>query len=151
MANEVWTTYETGNNLYARIRRRTDSKVYDVVAGGNTFDTWSDADVDDYDLVLTDEDGNFYAVNFPSGISVGVYDVGVFLRAGANPATGDNQIGQGVMYWDGTAELNSYTLDVQINDDIIGADGDTLESLSDQLDALSAEGSKVANVYGPGE
>ncbi len=36
-------------------------------------------------------------------------------------------------------------------DTLIGADGDTLESLSDQLDALSAEDSKVLNVYKVGE
>ena len=32
-------------------------------------------------------------------------------------------------------------------DTLIGADGDTLESLSDQMDILSAQGSKVLNVY----
>lgn len=36
-------------------------------------------------------------------------------------------------------------------DTLIGADGDTLESLSDQMDNLSVEGSKILNVYGPGE
>ena len=36
-------------------------------------------------------------------------------------------------------------------DTLIGADGDTLETLSDQLDALSAEDSKVLNVYREGE
>ena len=36
-------------------------------------------------------------------------------------------------------------------DTLIGADGDTLEDLSDQLDGLSAEGSKVLNKYGIGE
>jgi len=36
-------------------------------------------------------------------------------------------------------------------DTIIGADGDTLESLSDQLDAVTGSGTRVLNVYGPGE
>lgn len=36
-------------------------------------------------------------------------------------------------------------------DTLIGADSDTLETLSDQLDALSAEDSKVLNVYRQGE
>ena len=39
----------------------------------------------------------------------------------------------------------------KIDDEVIGADGDTLESLSDQLDSLSSEDSKVQNEYGPGE
>ena len=30
---------------------------------------------------------------------------------------------------------------------LIGSDGDTLESLSDQMDVLSAQGSQVLNVY----
>lgn len=32
-------------------------------------------------------------------------------------------------------------------DTLIGADGDTLESLSDQMDVLSSQSSKVLNVY----
>ena len=36
-------------------------------------------------------------------------------------------------------------------DTLIGADGDTLESLSDHMDALTTEADKVLNVYGPGE
>lgn len=36
-------------------------------------------------------------------------------------------------------------------DTIIGADGDTLESLSDQMDILSGQGTQVHNVYGVGE
>ena len=32
-------------------------------------------------------------------------------------------------------------------DTLIGADGDTLETLSDQMDVLSAQGSRVLNVY----
>lgn len=36
-------------------------------------------------------------------------------------------------------------------DTLIGAGGDTLEILSDQMDDLSAEGSKVLNVYAHGE
>ena len=36
-------------------------------------------------------------------------------------------------------------------DVLVGADGDTHETLSDQMDVLSAQGSKVHNIYGPGE
>jgi hypothetical protein len=32
-------------------------------------------------------------------------------------------------------------------DTLIGADGDTLEDLSDQMDVLSSQGSKILNVY----
>jgi len=36
-------------------------------------------------------------------------------------------------------------------DTIIGTDGDTLETLSDQLDTLQSSQSQVINKYGPGE
>lgn len=36
-------------------------------------------------------------------------------------------------------------------DTLIGADGDTLESLSDQLDGLTSSSFKKTNKYGPGE
>ena len=36
-------------------------------------------------------------------------------------------------------------------DTLIGADGDTLETLSDQLDALSTQSTRVPRVYGPKE
>lgn len=36
-------------------------------------------------------------------------------------------------------------------DTLIGADGDTLESISDQLDGLFTEQDKILYVFGPGE
>ena len=36
-------------------------------------------------------------------------------------------------------------------DTLIGADGDTLETLSDEVEALAGEQSKLLNVYGPNE
>ena len=50
------------------------------------------------------------------------------------------------------SEVNCVLIEgADFTDTLIGADGDTLETLSDQMDALSAEGGKVFNVYGPGE
>ena len=43
------------------------------------------------------------------------------------------------------------TIPTQIADDVIGPDSDTLTDLSDQMDVLSAQGSQVTNIYGPGE
>jgi len=36
-------------------------------------------------------------------------------------------------------------------DTLIGADGDTLESISDQVDTVQQQANTVFNVYGPGE
>lgn len=76
----------------------------------------------------------------------------IFLQAaGSAHADNDMEIAQGEIYWDGSAEIDTFTLDTSINDDIIGADGDTLEDLSDQLDGLTSSTYKQTNKYGPGE
>ena len=49
-------------------------------------------------------------------------------------------------------EVNCVLIEgADFTDTLIGADGDTLETLSDQTDALAAQGSQVLNVYKPGE
>ena len=153
MANEIWHSADETWTLYALIWRQTDDKVYDAVAAANTFDTYTDADILDYDVPLTNQaDSDYHSVDFPGDITVGVYRVQVFLQVGgAIDADLDLPIAQGEIYWDGSAEINIFTLDTSINDDIIGAGGDTLETLSDQMDNLSAQGSQLLNVYGPGE
>lgn len=146
MANEIWHSYQDGSTLYALIWRQTDDKIYDAVAGSDTFDTYADADIGDYDVPLTaaGTTGDYYSVDFPAGISAGIYRVTVMLQAGASPhVDNDIPVAQGEIYWDGTAEQNFYTL--------IGADGDTLETLSDQLDVVTANTGKVVNVYPTGE
>ena len=153
MPNEIWHSADETWTLYALIWRQTDDKVYDAVAAANTFDTYTDADILDYDVPLANHaDSDYHSVDFPGDITAGVYRVQVFLQVGgAIDADLDLAVAQGEIYWDGSAEINIFTLDTSINDDIIGADGDTLETLSDQLDGLSAEGSKILNIYGPGE
>ena len=77
-----------------------------------------------------------------------MYRVQIMKQAGGSiDADADQGVAQGELYWDGSAELNSFTLNTQIEDDVIGGDGDTLETLSDQLDVLSAQGSRVLNRY----
>ena len=153
MANEIWHSYDETKTLYALIWRQTDDKVYDAVAAANTFDTYTDADIDDYDIPLTNHaDSDYHSVDFPSDITVGVYRVQVFEQVGGSiDADDDIVVAHGEIYWDGSAELNMSSLDTKIDDEVIGADGDTHEDLSDQLDGLSAEDSKVLNVYGEGE
>ncbi len=156
MANEIWHSIDEAEILYALIWRKTDDKIYDAVAAANTFDTYTDADIDDYNVELTNHvDSDYHTVDFPSDITVGVYRVQIFKQESAVADTphadDDIAVAQGEIYWDGTAELNMSSLDTKIDDELIGADGDTHEDLSDQLDGLSAEDSKVQNVYGPGE
>ncbi len=84
---------------------------------------------------------------FDTSIATGVYRVTVFLQTGGSPVDSDIPIAQGEIYWDGTAELNPFTLNTQIDDEVIGADGDSHEDLSDQMDVLSAQSSRVLNKY----
>ena len=153
MPNEIWHSADETWTLYALIWRKTDDKVYDAVAAANTFDTYTDADILDYDVPLTNQaDSDYHSVDFPGDITAGVYRVQVFLQVGgAIDADLDYAIAEGEIYWDGSAEINIFTLDTSIYDDIIGADDDTLKDLSDQLDAILIESNKIKNVYGFGE
>ncbi len=96
--------------------------------------------------------------NLPTGGLVNLIDpdTGYLLKInrivvanvdGSAAADVDVAIAQGEIYWDGSAEIDIFTLDTTINDDVIGGDGDTLEDLSDQMDVLSSQSSKVLNVY----
>ena len=108
MANEIWHSYQDGSTLYALIWRQTDDKVYDAVAGADTFDTYADADIDTYDIPLTaaGTTGDYYSVDFPVDIGAGVYRVQVMLQAGVDPdADDDTPVAQGEIYWDGSAEI----------------------------------------------
>jgi hypothetical protein len=151
MANEIWHSADETWTLYALIWRQTDDKVWNDT--DSQFDTYTDADILKYDVPLTNHvDSDYHSANFPSAIAAGVYRVQVMLQVGgAIDADADYGVAQGEIYWDGSAELNVITLEAYILSDVIGADGDTLEDLSDQMDAVSGEQTKLLNVYGPGE
>ncbi len=151
MANEIWHTFEEGSTLYAIIWRKTDDKVWNNT--DSQFDTYTDADIDKYDVVLANQvDSDYYSVDFPSAIGAGVYRIQIMKQVGGSiDADADIGVAQGEIYWDGTAEIDIFTLDTTINDNVIGTDGDTLESLSDQIDALFTEQDKILYELGPGE
>ncbi len=147
MANEIFHNYLTGSTLYF-CAFQLDGNVF--LSGGASDEVWGTGgrNADDYDESMTEDgSGGHYVGTFDTSIAAGVYRVTVFLQATGVPLDSDSAIAQGEIYWDGTAELNSFTLNTQIEDDVIGGDGDTLESLSDQLDVLSSQGSRVLNRY----
>ncbi len=106
MANEIHIDYDSGNTLYAVVRDGAGKVWY--VAGG-VFEDWGadGHDADDYDIVLTDKDGDRYVGSFDTNIPAGRYTVQVFLQAGANPADSDSLIGSGQILWTSNAELTS--------------------------------------------
>ncbi len=151
MANEVFHNFTTGNTLYF-CAFQLDGNVF--LSGGASDEVWGTGgrDADDYDETMTEDGaGGHYVGTFDTSIAAGVYRVTVFLQAGGSPVDSDTPLGQGVIYWDGSAEINTRTLDTTINDDVIGTDGDTLESLSDQLDGLTSPQFRKTNVFRPGE
>lgn len=152
MANEIWHNFPSGDNLDAYVFKKENDQVFDQADGGDTFEVWADGNVLNYDIPMTDQGGDHYTVDFPSVITTaGVYRIAIALRAGGTAAVGDRRIAQGELYWDGSSEIDIFTLDTTIEDDVIGADGDTLETLSDQLDTLQASQNQVHSDFGPGE
>ncbi len=149
MANEIAHNFPTGSTLYAA-RFQMDGDVF--ITTGASDETWGAGgnDADDYDVTMTENgSGGHYVGSFDGSgnISAGVYKVTVYWQSGASPADGDLAIAQGVMYWDGTAEINTRTVDTKIDDEVIGDDGDSNTDLSGQMDVLSAQKSQVLNVY----
>lgn len=147
MAGEIVHDVTTGQTLYFTVFQ-LNGDVF--LTGGASDEVWGTGgrDADNYDETMVENapDGH-YVGDFPTAISAGVYTVTVYIQAGANPDDNDLADARGQMEWDGTAELNLFTLNTQIEDDIIGGDGDTLESLSDQMDVLSSQSSRVLNKY----
>ena len=115
MANEIWTdNFPSGNNLDAYVRKKTDDKVFDEADSGNTFETWVDGNVANYDIPMNDNGGDYYSVDFPTIITTaGVYRVVIALREGGTAAVSDKKIAQGELYWNGSAEQNFNTLSAQ--------------------------------------
>jgi len=107
MAGEIWITWPEGATIYATVRRLSDGFVYDENAGSGTFEAWNDANIANYDVPLTDHDGNHYSVDFPAGIAAGKYKVDLFIQAGGAPTDGDWSPTAGWMDWDGTAEVTN--------------------------------------------
>jgi len=106
MANEIHIDYEPNSNLYAIIRNGSGDVWY---IAGQTFEAWgSDGhDADDYDIPLTDKDGNRYTGDFDSSISAGRYSIQVFLRAADTPSGDDIFLGGRTIIWTGSRELTA--------------------------------------------
>jgi hypothetical protein len=106
MSDEIHIDYESGNTLYTVVRNKA-GQVW--CPEGQVFENWGSNghDADDYDITLTDKNGDRYVGDFDSNISAGRYTIQVFLQAGANPADGDDFVGSGEIIWTGTGELTA--------------------------------------------
>ena len=109
MSNEIYHTYDEAETLYALIWRKSDDKVWNGTDG--TWDTYTDADIDKYDVPLTNHvDSDYHSVDFPSAIARGVYRVQIMVIDGAAmDADADIGVAQGEIHWDGSAEIDIFS------------------------------------------
>lgn len=87
MANELNISFATASaNLYAILRRTSDSKVWN----GSSMETWADANIANYDVALADVGGDQYTADMPSSLPTGYnYRAYYYERAGGTPAITD--------------------------------------------------------------
>jgi len=105
MANEIRTTYDSGETLYALIFNAA-GQVWD--AAGANWENYAAAQQDNYDIALSEiaTSSGQYRGTFPAAIDPGVYSVALFLQVGGSPASTDERIGDtGIMHWDGSTEI----------------------------------------------
>lgn len=121
MANEIYGKYSSGNNLDAYVFNKANDEVFDEADGGDTFETWADGSVLNYDIPMTDQGDGFYSVDFPSVITTeGIYRVVIKLRVGVNAAVGDIGLFQGEIHWNGSAEIDTSTISDQLDSVLAG-------------------------------
>ena len=116
MANEIYFSIDEAEILYALVWKKTDDKVFDESDGGDTFETYTDANIANYNIPMAKQaDSDYYTVDFPTVIATsGVYRVQVFKQdsavADTPHADNDRVVGQGEIAWTGSAESDVYTL-----------------------------------------
>jgi len=106
MGNELHLLQPSGSNYYGRVRNLA-GQVWNTTLPG--FESWSNDNVAQYDVPnggLTDVGGGHYVGDF-SACSAGIYYVDYFLRAGESPAIDDRARGQDMIFWNGSARVNS--------------------------------------------
>ena len=109
MANEIHYSFDSADTLYALIRRVEDQYIYDVVDEAfEKLGTWNDARVIACAVEMTTS-GDTHWADFPV-VDGGVYFVEIREQTGANPDTDDLSIAQGILYWNGTEEINDSTM-----------------------------------------
>lgn len=100
MANELYISSSATITPYVILRRKSDGKVWN----GSSFVTFTNADVASYDLLLNSQGGDFWTLDFPSGITAAGWYVAIYYdRAGATPAITDTKLREVELYWGGVA------------------------------------------------
>jgi hypothetical protein len=109
MSNELWCSFDEAKSLYALIWAKTDDTVWNNT--DETWDTYTDADIDKYDIPLTNHvDSDYHSADFPAAITTaGVYRIQYMWQVGGSiDADADRAVFQGELYWNGSAEYDMY-------------------------------------------
>lgn len=100
MANEIAAAFTTNKTVYALIRSST-SRIWN----GASFETYATANYANYPITMTQQGTaeSYYAGNFPTAITAGVYNVVVKNQVGGSPAETDPAVAMGTIQWSGSA------------------------------------------------
>jgi len=112
MANTLSITYTGNNDIYAIVRRTSDSFVWN----GSAFVTWVDGNIGTYDIPLIDRDGSFYSEDFPSTIVTGLeYRIIYYEQSGGSPAITDLLLSSEEGIWNGEILSTTFTSATTVN------------------------------------
>ncbi|MBL4700327.1 MAG: hypothetical protein JKX85_03635 [Phycisphaeraceae bacterium] len=125
MANELQLSFQGNASIYAIIRRHSDAWVWNNTL--LSFESWDTANLDDYDLPLSDADGDLYQANWPSSMVAGQYRLLYYRLAVGVPADDDLLLATTDMEWNGIAA--SPVSSIELDDDALT----TLESIKRHL------------------
>jgi hypothetical protein len=102
MAGELQVTNTTGTNMYALIRNENG-----LIWNGSTFVSYVTANLATYAVTLTEQGtaSGYYIGTFPT-VTLGLYNVVAYQRAGGSPAEGDTVKGAATVYWEGVRQIN---------------------------------------------
>ncbi len=149
---EIRATYNTGATLYV-LMFNAAGQVWRNNAP-QQFLAYAPGAIGVYDIPLSEiaTDTGEYRADWPihANMVEGLYSVVLFDQAGGGPVAADDaRIGDtDVMVWDGGSDEITVPVAIDlITDTIIGADSDTLETLSDQLDVLGAGSGGTMETY----
>ena len=109
MANELVIRYPTGATLYAHLLDATGQ-----IWNGAGWEAPQNANWLDYDLAMTEAGTTgYYRVSMPA-VDAGAYSFTILLQVGGGPVVGDTAIGEGSIQWDGTAEMETNLIPVDV-------------------------------------
>jgi len=105
MADEIQADYIPGGTLDHYAKDVSGDTWYPT---GQVFEVWGGGagrDATDYAVAMVGDAGGNFVGDFDVNTSAGHYYITTKIRAGANAADGDTVYGNGVLWWNGTAEV----------------------------------------------